>query len=47
MLLGSLGASLLGNLLSVKGVKRTGDGNIGIGEGTIRAEQGFLCRLVL
>ena len=34
MLLGTLGASLLGNLL-------TGKGTIKAGEGTIRAEQNF------
>ena len=34
MLLGTLGASLLGNLLTGKGTKKAG-------EGTIRAEQNF------
>ena len=40
MLLGTLGASLLGNLLA-------GKGKIRAGEGTIRAGQDFLCRLIL
>ena len=33
MLLGTLGASLLGNLLSGKGVARTGEGTMRIWEG--------------
>ena len=33
MLLGTLGASLLGNLLSRKGVVRAGEGTMRIGEG--------------
>ena len=37
MLLGTLGASLLGNLLSGKGITRVGKGTIGAGEGNIRA----------
>ena len=40
MLLGTLGASLLGNLLA-------GKGKIRASEGTIRAGQDFLCRLIL
>ena len=40
MLLGTLGASLLGNLL-------TGEGTIRAGEDTIRASQNFLCCLIL
>ena len=40
MFLGALGASLLGNLLSGKGVIR-------VGEGTIKAGQGFWYRLTL
>ena len=48
MLLGTLGASLLGNLFTGKGVKakipgrrviRPGEGTIRAGEGTIRASQ--------
>ena len=41
MLLGTLDASLLGNLLIGKGVIRGGEGIIGAGGGTIRAGQGF------
>ena len=41
MLLGTLGASLLGNLLTDKGVMTAGDCTIRAGEGTIRAEQDF------
>ena len=40
MLLGTLGASLLGNLL-------TGKWRIRAGEGTIRAGQYFWCHLIL
>ena len=35
MLLGALDASLLGNLLTSKGVMRAGEGMIRAGEGTI------------
>ena len=41
MLLDTLDASLLGNLLTVKGVIRDGEGTIRAGEGTIRAGQDF------
>ena len=34
MLLGTLGASLLGNLLTGKGMMRTGDGIVRAGEGS-------------
>ena len=34
MLLGTLGASLLGNLLSGKGMMRAGEGNVRAGEGS-------------
>ena len=37
MLLGTLGASLLGNLLTGKGVNKKGKGINGAGEGIIRA----------
>ena len=37
MLLGTLGASLLGNLFAVKGTIRVGEDTIRAGEGTIRA----------
>ena len=40
MLLGILGASLLGNLLTGKSI-------IKAGEGTIRAGENFECRLIL
>ena len=39
MLLGTLGPSLLINLLTGKGAIRPGDGTIRPGEGTIRAGQ--------
>ena len=35
MLLGTLGASLLGNLLSGKGIVRAGDGIVRAGEGSV------------
>ena len=41
LLLGTLGARLLGNLLTVKGVIRTGEGTIRADEGTIRGSQSF------
>ena len=43
MLLGTLGASLLGNLLSGKGIVRAGEGSgasIAKGEGIVRAGKG-------
>ena len=48
MLLGTLDAGLLGNMLADKGVNRAGYGNKG--DGIIRAGYGniwFLCRLIL
>ena len=57
MLLGTFGATLLGNLLTGKGVKRSniprqrvmqsGEGTVQPGEGPIRAGQKFQCRLIL
>ena len=41
MLLGTLGASLLGNLLTGKGTIRAGKGTIRAGEGTVRTGQDF------
>ena len=41
MLLGILGASLSGNLLTGKGVMRAGEGTNRAGEGTIRAGKDF------
>ena len=41
MLLGTLGATLLKNLLPGKGTIRTGEGTIKTGEGTISAGQDF------
>ena len=35
MLLGTLGASLLGNLLEGKGIRRAGEGIVRAGEGSI------------
>ena len=40
MLLGTLGASLLGNLLTGKGVNKKGKGTNRAGEGVIRAGYG-------
>ena len=40
MLLGTLGASLLGNILSGKGVNKKGNGINRAGEGVIRAGYG-------
>ena len=40
MLLGTLGASLLGNILSGKGINKTGKGINRAGEGIIRAGEG-------
>ena len=47
MFLGTLGASLLGNLLIGKGVIRAGEGIIRAGEGTTRTGQSFQFRLIL
>ena len=41
MLLGTLGASLLGNLLTGKGTIRAGEGTVKAGEATIRAGHDF------
>ena len=41
MFLGTLAASLLGNLLTSKGTIRAGEGTFRAGEGTIRAVQYF------
>ena len=40
MLLGTLGASLLGNLLTGKGIMRAGDGIVRAGDGIVRAGKG-------
>ena len=40
MLLGTLGDSLLGNLLTVKGIMRAGDGIVRAGDGIVRAGEG-------
>ena len=40
MLLGTLGASLLGNLLTGKGIMRAGDGTVRTGNGIVRAGEG-------
>ena len=42
MLLGTLGVSLLGNLLTGKGVNKKGKGINGAGDGIIRAGEGNL-----
>ena len=41
MLLGTLGDSLLGNLLIGKGTIRAGEDTVTAGEGTIRVENNF------
>ena len=41
MLLGALGVSLLGNLLTDKGIIRASEGTIRAGKGTIRGGQDF------
>ena len=41
ILLGTLGASLLGNMLAGKGVIRASEGKIRAVEGTIRVDQNF------
>ena len=41
MLLGTLGSSLLGDILASKGVVRSGDGVIWVGEGTNIAGYNF------
>ena len=52
MLLGTLGASLLGNILTGRGINRSGKGKRinRTGEGIVRADYGdkmdFLCRLL-
>ena len=40
MLLGTLGASLLGNLLSGKGMMRAGEGIVRVGDEIVRAGKG-------
>ena len=47
MLVSLLGAILLGNLLTGKGVIAAEEGTIRAGEGTIRAGQDFKCRHIL
>ena len=47
MLLGTLHASLLGNLLTGKDKIRPSEGTIRAGEDTIRADQSFRCCLIL
>ena len=47
MLLGTLGASLLGNLLTGKGTIRAGERITRAGEGTIRTSQDFEFHLIL
>ena len=47
MLLGTLGPSLLGNLLTGKGTIRACKRTIRASEDTVRTGQSFLCRLIL
>ena len=47
MLSGTLGASLLGNLLASKGTIRTHEDTIRTSEYTIRTGQDFSCRLIV
>ena len=46
MLLGTLGANLLGHLLTGKNTIKAGKSTNAAGEGTTRADQNFQCRLV-
>ena len=46
MLLGTLGASLLGNLLTAKEKIRAGERTIRASEDTIRAGQNFSCQFI-
>ena len=41
MLLGTLGASLLGNLLTRKGTNRTGEGIVRVGHGNCSSKMDF------
>ena len=41
MLLGTLGANLLGNILAGKGINKKGQGMIRAGEGTVRTAYGY------
>ena len=43
MVLGTLGTSLLGNLLSGKGLARAGKGTTRAGKGLTRAGEGIAC----
>ena len=43
----TLGVNLLGNVVASKGAVRYNDGLIRAGEGTNRAGQNFLCRLIV
>ena len=47
ILLGTLGVSLLGNLLTGKGTIRTGEVKIRVGEKATKAGQDFYCHLIL
>ena len=47
LLLGKLGTTLLGNLLTGKCTVRAGDGTIRSCEGTIRASKDLQCHLIL
>ena len=46
MLLDTLGASLLGNMLAGKGFTQPGDAFVRADKGIIRAGQNFYCRLI-
>ena len=45
ILLGTLGASLLGNLSTGKGTVRVGKGTVRVGEGTVRVGEGIKKKL--
>ena len=47
MLLATLGTSLLGNLLTDKGVMIAREGTLRVSEWTIRASKNFHCHLIL
>ena len=46
MLLNTLGASLLENLLTGKGTIRESEGTVRAGESAVRADQDFQCLLI-
>ena len=47
MLLGTLGASLLGNILADKGINRAGEGFLRAGYGSSIKNKDFRCHFIL